>query len=71
MEVKSVFSWECVECCRLSSVESKDSASSVQDTPYFKGLDNDKSLVETIDPERYLGLWYEYATIPAGHKRVV
>ena len=48
------------------SVETKDSAQFVQDVPYFKSLDSDNYLVETVEPERYLGLWYEYATVPAG-----
>ena len=48
------------------SVETEDSAQFVQEVPYFKSLDSDSYLVETVEPERYLGLWYEYATIPAG-----
>ena len=34
--------------------------------PYFKPLDQDEYLVENVMPEKYLGLWYEYATIPSG-----
>ena len=61
-----VFTGIALSIIGCQSVETKDSASSVQEVPYFKGLDNDSYLVETVEPARYLGLWYEYATIPAG-----
>ena len=44
----------------------RDSAELIAETPYFKNLDDDVYLVDRVMPEKYLGLWYEYATVPSG-----
>ena len=54
-----VFTGIALSIIGCQSVETEDSAQFVQEVPYFKSLDSDNYLVETVEPERYLGLWYE------------
>ena len=49
-----------------STEETIDTSENVSEAPYFSQLDEDGYLVEAVVPQKYLGLWYEYATIPSG-----
>ena len=45
--------------------EKWDTAEMLDQTPFFVADASDGESVESVDPARYLGLWYEIATTPS------
>lgn len=55
-------------CQAPQSPEASDSASASDESPVFAPLGDSEYRVAQLEPERYLGLWYEIATVPAGQQ---
>ena len=54
--------------------ETEETPESTEETveyaePTFRPIADDGMSVESLDPVRYLGLWYEIATVPTGPQR--
>ena len=47
---------------------SADSGLELSDRSFFAPLGESNERVAQLEPERYLGLWYEIATVPAGQQ---
>ena len=60
--------WACQPADKNDMMDSAADAADAVEAPFFAPLGDSEYRVAQLDPERYLGLWYEIATVPAGQQ---